>query len=185
MTDADTDPRDQERFGAMVAPELARLRARARRMVGQEADDAVQDCMERALRGFGGLRDPCAAPAWLTTILVNCCHDRGRRRARTPLESCPFEELEPAPGALHAPAASAYPADVVLELDVGPGLTRSEVREELAGMPTIYRVPLYLVHMEGWATADVARLIDRPVGTVLARLHRGRALLRARLLERC
>jgi len=44
----------------------------------------------------------------------------------------------------------------------------------LLSMPEIYRVPLVLVHMDGYSTKEVARILSVPLGTVLARLHRGR-----------
>ena len=50
-------------------------------------------------------------------------------------------------------------------------------------MPEIYRVPLVLVHMDGFSTKEVARVVDAPLGTVLARLHRGRKLFEKRMWD--
>jgi RNA polymerase sigma-70 factor (ECF subfamily) len=44
----------------------------------------------------------------------------------------------------------------------------------LLRLPEIYRTPLVLCHMEGFTTKEVADLCGSPLGTVLARLHRGR-----------
>jgi RNA polymerase sigma-70 factor (ECF subfamily) len=41
-------------------------------------------------------------------------------------------------------------------------------------LPEIYRAPLVLRYMDGFATKEIARLLDAPLGTILARLHRGR-----------
>ena len=41
-------------------------------------------------------------------------------------------------------------------------------------MPEIYRAPLVLRYMDGFSTKEIARLLDAPLGTILARLHRGR-----------
>jgi len=76
----------KERFRALAAAQLARLHGLARRLVGDEAEDAVQDCLLKAFRGFARLEDHAAAQAWLTSILVNCCRDRARSRARRPVE---------------------------------------------------------------------------------------------------
>ena len=51
---------------------------------------------------------------------------------------------------------------------------REDVYEVLLRLPEIYRTPLVLCHMEGFATREIAELCDAPLGTVLARLHRGR-----------
>lgn len=43
----------------------------------------------------------------------------------------------------------------------------------LARLPDLYRIPLALVYVDGFATKEVARTLEAPLGTVLARLHRG------------
>src|SRR5512141_2115470 len=47
-----------------------------------EAEDAVQDAVVAAWRGFGALRDPSAFDAWFRRVLVNTCRDRLRARGR-------------------------------------------------------------------------------------------------------
>lgn len=66
---------------------------------------------------------------------------------------------------------------------VGGATDGKELRAVLLSLPEIYRVPLVLVHMEGFATKEVAHIVGAPIGTVLARLHRGRKLLEKRLWE--
>ena len=44
----------------------------------------MQDCLLKAFRSFDLLTDPEAASGWMTTILVNCCRDRGRSAVRQP-----------------------------------------------------------------------------------------------------
>src|SRR5919106_1891319 len=69
-TEATTE--QKERFRDLAAAELPRLHGIARRLVGEDAEDAVQDCLLKAFRGFDGLGSQGAARAWLTAILVNC-----------------------------------------------------------------------------------------------------------------
>ena len=71
-------------FRQLAESQLPRLYALARRLAGDEAEDAVQDCLLKAYRAFGRLEHSAAGPAWLTSILVNTCHDRRRARARRP-----------------------------------------------------------------------------------------------------
>ena len=75
-------------FHALAEQELPRLHRLARRLVGDEAEDAVQDALLKGYRAYASLDDEVAAPAWLTAILVNCCRDRGRAKGRR------VEELE-------------------------------------------------------------------------------------------
>jgi RNA polymerase sigma-70 factor, ECF subfamily len=44
----------------------------------------------------------------------------------------------------------------------------------LLRLPGIYRAPLVLRYMQGFATKEIARLLGLSIGTVLAQLHRGR-----------
>jgi RNA polymerase sigma-70 factor, ECF subfamily len=60
---------------------------------------------------------------------------------------------------------------------------RDDVHAVLTGLPDIYRLPLVLVHMQGFATKEVARMLDTPLGTIVARLHRGRKLFERHLWE--
>jgi DNA-directed RNA polymerase specialized sigma24 family protein len=63
-------------FRDLAREQLPRLLSLARRLVGEDAEDVVQDCLLKAYRRFDQLHDAAADPAWLTSILVNCCRDR-------------------------------------------------------------------------------------------------------------
>jgi hypothetical protein len=65
-------------FADLAREQLPRLYALARQLVGEDAEDLVQECLLKACRAYGELRDAQAAPAWLTRILVNCARDRFR-----------------------------------------------------------------------------------------------------------
>jgi RNA polymerase sigma-70 factor (ECF subfamily) len=63
-----------------------------------------------------------------------------------------------------------------LHLDFLGAFSEEDVRAVLLRLPLLYRTPLVLRYMEGFATKEIARMLDAPLGTVLARLHRGRKL---------
>ena len=108
-------------------------------------------------------------------ILINCCHDRGRWRARRPAE---VELGDAEEFSLYRTLAveDPFPYSDSLHLDFLGEFTADDVREVLLRLPQTYRTPLVLVHMFGYPTREVADLVEAPLGTVLARLHRGRKL---------
>jgi RNA polymerase sigma-70 factor (ECF subfamily) len=165
----------RDRFKAIAAEELQRLYSIARRLVGDDAEDAVQDALLKAFQGFDKLHDERAAPAWLTTILVNCCRDRGRAKSRAP-EEVSLDQLEEF--SLYRTIADddPFPYSDSLHLEFLQQFGREDVRQVLLSLPEMYRIPLVLVHMDGFATKEVAKMLGVPLGTVLARLHRGRKL---------
>lgn len=171
-----------ERFRMLVVGELPRLYGLARRLVGNEAEDAVQDCLLKAFRSLDRLTAPKAARSWLTAILVNCCRDRGRARLRRP-DEVELEEAERFSLFRKIADEDPFPYSDSLHLDFLGRFYRDDLHQVLLGLPEIYRIPLVLVHMEGFSTKEVAELTAAPLGTVLARLHRGRKLLEKRLWE--
>ena len=88
LTDADlvraAQAGDTAGLGALLERHRSRLHAIAVSILGHgpQAEDAVQDACVIALRRIGELRDPAAARAWLTTILVNVCRGQLRRPTR-------------------------------------------------------------------------------------------------------
>ncbi len=173
----------RERFRALVEGELPRLYGLARYLIGEnEAEDVVQDCLLRAYRGYADLEDESSGPAWLSRILVNCFRDRLRARSREPA----LVELEERDDfSLYRKIADEdpFPYSDSVHLDFLAQFGREDVRTVLAGLPEHYRVPLVLVYMVGYHVKEVAFVLDVPLGTMLARLHRGRTLFERRLWD--
>lgn len=166
-------PRSREAFQALARAQLPRLLALARRLTADGAEDLVQEALLRGYRSFASLQDDAAGGGWLRAILVNVHRDTMRRHARS------FDELpvaDPDDFSLYRTVAEEdpFPYSDTLHLDFLQSFSTEDVRQVLLRLPEIYRVPLVLCHMEGYATKEIARLCQAPLGTVLARLHRGR-----------
>jgi RNA polymerase sigma-70 factor (ECF subfamily) len=171
-----------EGFRELARAQLPRLYSIARRLVGDEAEDAVQDCLLKAFQRRNQLKEEAAAGAWLASILVNCCRDRGRAKARRPAE-IDFDEVEEFSLYRKIAYEDPFPYSDSLHLDFLEGFGTEDVRAVLMGLPELYRVPLVLVYMDGFLAKEVARMLDVPPGTVLARLHRGRKLFEKRMWD--
>lgn len=145
------------------------LRARARRLSRSEADaeDLVQETLERALRFEGTYERGTNVRAWLQQILfsvyVSSCRRRRREQAALLLlerDPCAWTQHERGP--------------------VMTALSRP-VERALAGLPTAYRDVVRLVDVEEKSYQEAADAIGVPIGTVMSRLFRGRRLLAAAL----
>lgn len=165
----------KEEFRALATTHLPRLYGTARRLVGDDAEDAVQEGLLKAFQSFDQLSDPDSGGAWLTQILVNCCRDRGRSKARQP-DQVDIAEVENFSLYQKIAREDPFPYSDSLHLDFLHRFGKEDVHEVLLMLPEMYRIPLVLVHMNGFSTKEVAKVVDVPLGTVLARLHRGRKL---------
>jgi RNA polymerase sigma-70 factor, ECF subfamily len=172
----------KERFRLVAVEQIPRLYSIARRLVGNDAEDAVQEALLKAFQKFDQLDNESAAPAWMASILVNCCRDRGRSRARQPAEVS-IDDIEEFSLYRKIADDDPFPYSDSLHLDFLQQFGSEDVREVLAGLSDIYRIPLVLVHMDGFATKEVAKYLGLPLGTVLARLHRGRKLFERRMWD--
>jgi RNA polymerase sigma-70 factor (ECF subfamily) len=171
-----------ESFRELAESQLPRLYALARRLAGDDAEDAVQDCLLKAFRSFDRLDHAAAGPAWLTSILVNTCRDRARARARRP-DEVGVDDIEDFSLFRRIADEDPFPYSDSLHLDFLAQFGREDVRAVLASIPELYRLPMLLTYVEGYHAKEVARFLDAPLGTILARLHRGRKLFERRLWD--
>ena len=154
----------RRRFEAQALPHLDAAYNLARWLSRSpaDADDIVQDAMLRAFRAFDGFRGG-DAKAWILTIVRNCWRSAGaasKRRGHTGLED---EQLvaddDPEATAIHAG-------------------TRRRLDTLVAELPEEFREVLILREMEDMSYREIAEVTGTPIGTVMSRLARARALLR-------
>jgi len=148
----------------LIEPVIPALRRYARSLVRDrtEADDLVQDCLERAIRGWRQRRADGDARTWVFTILHNLAVNRLRRSARRGVHVGLDEAEETAMA--RAPAQE----------DV---LRHAELMRALDALPEDQRSVVLLVSVEDLSYAEVARVLDIPIGTVMSRLSRAREKL--------
>ena len=185
LADVETvdDATDQaERFRMLARDQLPRLYSIASRLVDVDAEDAVQDCLLKAFQRFHQLHETVAGPAWLTSILINCCRDRGRAIGRSP-RHVELDEAEEFSLFRKIAYEDPFPYSDSLHLDFLDEFGSEDVRAVIMKLPMLYRIPVVLVYMDGYLAREVADMLDVPLGTVLARLHRGRKLFEKQLWD--
>ena len=145
-----------------AAYNLARWLARD----ANDADDVVQDACVRALKYVGSLHGSDAR-AWFLTIVRHAFYDwLGRNR--------PSEIVQDDGAALDAAIDHAA-------VDPEQSASRNDQTQALvdavAALPLQYREVLVLRELEDLSYKEIARVADIPIGTVMSRLARARALL--------
>lgn len=133
-----------------------------------EAEDLVQETMMQALRSFHRFQPGTNCRAWLNSILQHVRSNRRRARHRAPLVDEPFEQVG---------RTLAFVPPVPQEL------TDEELLSALGRIPLIYQEVILLCDVEELSYREIAAALAIPLGTVMSRLHRGRALLRSELGE--
>jgi RNA polymerase sigma-70 factor (ECF subfamily) len=157
---------ERDRFEREAIPHLRRLYGAAYRLTGNPADaeDLVQETLLRAFRGFDRFAAGTNLRGWLFTILYRVRTDALRRAGRAPR----MEELD-------EDGPSVPPPQEAL---AGGG---EDLERALASLPEPFRAAVVLRDVEELSYAEIAEALQVPMGTVMSRIHRGRALLRGAL----
>lgn len=134
----------------------------------QEAEDLVQDTLRQALESFHRYTPGTNCRAWLLTILHHLRSNRNRSRARSPIVS-DVDDLATA-AALFQPSIPEH-------------LTDEDLLTALRRIPVQYQEVIVLSDVEELPYKEIAATLSVPIGTVMSRLHRGRALLRQELAK--
>ncbi|MGH7277844.1 MAG: sigma-70 family RNA polymerase sigma factor [Candidatus Rokuibacteriota bacterium] len=146
-----------------------------------DSEDLLQDALVRGFKSFRTYDRSLSFKAWMFTIIRNAHIDRLRRRRVRPAETELGDDERGELYAAHDALASTplAPEEILLKREA-----IEQVRDAIRGLPPSMREVVELRDVEGLSYQDIARVIDRPVGTVMSRLYRGRNLVRSYLVER-
>jgi RNA polymerase sigma-70 factor (ECF subfamily) len=157
------------RFRALALPHLDDVYTLARYLArnAPDAEDAVQECYLRALRHFDTFRGRDIKP-WLLAILRNVCR---AAHARTMPDLT--DEIDDRAKSLWQEDVATPEGETLREHD------DATVRRLIEELPAPFREVIVLREIEGLSYREIAEIACAPVGTVMSRLARGRAMLRA------
>ena len=132
----------------------------------EDARDATQEALVAVARGIGRYDGRGQFTTWMYRVATNAALDEARRRRRRP---------EP---------VDVVPERAVASDDVAKTVTdRMVVDAALGALAPDYRVTIALREITGLEYAEIARVLDIPIGTVRSRIARARAMLADSLVD--
>ena len=167
------DLQKAQRFREAALPYLDDVYTLARYLLrdASDAEDAVQECYLRALKHFDSYRGPAMKP-WLFAILRNVCNAEYARRAHR------HSAIEDTPGAaeqtpIWQETEASPETEVLRSRDAGA------IRKLIDALAEPFRETFVLREINNLSYREIAEAAGVPVGTVMSRLARARAMLRA------
>ena len=157
-------------FEAEALPLMADIFRIAKYLVRdrEEAEDLTQETFAQALKSFHRYTPETNCRAWLVTILYNLNNKRRYKLGRLKLVEDTEEQIA---------------QTVAFEPPIPQQLTDEEILQALERIPENFRIVVILTDVEDFSYKEVAELLQKPIGTVMSRLHRGRRLLRQQLTD--
>lgn len=189
--DDDTDPKPiedmseeekQEVFEEEALPHLNALYNYARSISysDQDAEDLVQETFMRAYRYFHQYTPGTNCKAWLFTILRNLYNTKYKKYKNTP-DQVHYEAEEQ----IYEQIVNEDLSTVIKnpEEEFFENILPDEIVNAIEDLPEKYRSCIVLSDVEDFSYKEIADILDIPIGTVMSRLHRGRNILKKKLVD--
>jgi RNA polymerase sigma-70 factor (ECF subfamily) len=141
----------------------------------QDAEDLVQDTYLKAFRASRQFERGTNLKAWLFTILHNTFRNMRRHDGRNPVDvnSETVEQAADGTGDERTP-----------EQLLSRATLDADLQDALDSLPEAFRQAVWLRDVEEFSYAEIAKIVDVPIGTVMSRISRGRKMLHDRLAPR-
>lgn len=167
---------DSGAFGELIETHQVFAYHVALRAVGnvQDAEDIVQEAFVRAWKALASFRAEARFRTWLYRIVVNLCYSQ-LPRLRKDLN------LLDAPNGQEVLPDRSPTSDPELRLEDKQVLVK--LQDEIRDLPGQYQILLLLRHREGCSYAEIAEIMDLPLGTVKTGIHRARKKLKEALIH--
>lgn len=174
---AGSDVRAREAFEREALALLDRLLGTALRLTANRADaeDLVQETYLKAFRFADRFEPGTNLKAWLFTILHNT-HLNARRQIRRDPVEVDSEVVDRSP---MAAAGQSDPESLVMR-----DVLDADLQAALDALPEAFREAVWLRDVDEFSYAEIASMLEVPIGTVMSRISRGRRLLHDGLVAR-
>jgi RNA polymerase sigma-70 factor (ECF subfamily) len=171
-----------ERFENEALPLLSTIYAGAYRLTQDptSAEDLTQETFLKAYAAFHQFEPGTNIKAWLFRIMQNTFISQYRKDSKAPYQTSVDELEEWELSALEATSQTVLPS---AEMQALRSMPDTVIVDALKQLPEEFRTPVYLADAEGFSYAEIAEILDIPMGTVMSRIHRARVRLRGLLTE--
>ena len=140
-----------------------------------DAEDLVQETYAKAFVAWGKFEQGTNLKAWLFRIMtnthINLYNKKAKDQAKTALDDLEDWQVGAGESVTSRSSRSA-------EAEALDNLPSGIIKNALDQIPDEFRMVVYYAVVEGLPYAEIAEVMDTPVGTVMSRLHRGKKLLR-------
>lgn len=172
--------RKQEDFEDEIIPHLDAMYNFALRLTSDpsDAEDLVQDTIVKAFRFFNSYEKGTNAKAWLFRILKNSYINNYRKKSKQP-NQVDYDEVSTFYETIRAERTDTSDLEDKMFRD----LIDDDISIALDELPEDFRTVVLLCDVEDFTYEEIANMLDVPIGTIRSRLHRGRNLLKAQLLD--
>lgn len=172
--------RKQEDFEEEIIPHLDAMYNFALRLTSDpsDAEDLVQDTIVKAFRFFSSYEKGTNAKAWLFRILKNSYINNYRKKSKQP-NQVDYDEVSTFYETIRAERTDTSDLEDKMFRD----LIDDDISNALDELPEDFRTVVLLCDVEDFTYEEIANMLDVPIGTIRSRLHRGRNLLKAQLLD--
>lgn len=174
------ETKKQDDFNEEIIPHLDALYNFGLRLTADpnDAEDLVQDTIVKAYRFFSSYEKGTNAKAWLFRILKNSYINNYRKKSKKPAE-VDYDEVATFYESIRADRTETSN----LEDKMFRELIDDDLSKALNGIPEDFRTVVLLCDVEDFTYEEIANMLDVPIGTIRSRLHRGRNLLKAQLMD--
>jgi RNA polymerase sigma-70 factor (ECF subfamily) len=145
-----------------------------------DAEDLVQETYAKAFTAWAKFEQGTNLKAWMFRIMtnthINLYNKKAKDKAKTALDDLEDWQIGSGESVTARSSRSA-------EAEALDNLPSGIIKNALDEIPDEFRMVVYYAVVEGLPYAEIAEVMDTPVGTVMSRLHRGKKLLRTLLQD--
>ena len=169
---------DEKAYRELIERYQAQVYSLALRMVrrSEDAEDLTQETFVRMFRALSRYDPTRPFAAWLFTIASRLCIDHIRRRKVSPISLTQRERESEEEYQIEVEDPGLRPDEVAIHAEESRRAT-----DLIDSLPPHYRIVVILRHVQDLSYEEIAEALHLPLGTVKARIHRARALLRVRI----